>query len=75
MYTIVYIFLQIRLQRQALEWRGGYKFWSCADVDIVNPVENKQKLCQNGEFDDSMGWYKHIYETLILFFSLFFKDF
>ena len=25
----------IRLVRQALEWGGKYKFWSCADVDIV----------------------------------------
>ena len=48
-------FQQIRLQRNALEWSGSYKFWSCADVDIVNAVENQQKLCENGEFDDSIG--------------------
>lgn len=24
----------IRLLRQASEWSSGYRFWSCADVDI-----------------------------------------
>ena len=25
----------MRLIRQASEWGGNYRFWSCADVDII----------------------------------------
>ena len=28
-----------RLVRQAGEWGSRYKFWSCADVDIVQPKD------------------------------------
>lgn len=26
----------LRLLRQADEWSNGYRFWSCADIDIKN---------------------------------------
>ena len=50
-----YIFIQIRLQRSALEWSGNYKFWSCADVDIVKPRIGKALSCINGKLDTSNG--------------------
>ena len=28
--------IQIRLVRQAAEWGSSYRFWSCADVNIIN---------------------------------------
>jgi hypothetical protein len=47
-------YLKVRLQRQALEWSGGYRFWSCADVDITKPGINSeldQGFCAyNGDF-------------------------
>ena len=33
-YTCDHCFIQ--LLRQATEWGGGYRFWSCADVTIVD---------------------------------------
>lgn len=36
----------IRLQRQAEEWGPTYRFWSCADVDIVGE-DTYSKTCSN----------------------------
>ena len=33
---LLILLFQIRLIREAAEWGPRYKFWSCADVDIVN---------------------------------------
>ena len=32
---LLILLFQIRLIREAAEWGPRYKFWSCADVDIV----------------------------------------
>lgn len=46
----------IRLLRQAREWSGGYTFWSCADVDIVNSINSDQDLCMgHGSYSRSSG--------------------
>ena len=33
--------------RQALEWGGQYKFWSCADVDIITQKLSSREACSN----------------------------
>lgn len=38
----------IRLVRQALEWSQKYLFWSCADIDIVQPGEYKEDCSGHG---------------------------
>ena len=40
----------IRIQRQAIEWGKRYKFWSCADVDIVqeNLSNDNSNICLGG---------------------------
>lgn len=30
----------LRLLRQADEWSNGYRFWSCADIDIKNRMSS-----------------------------------
>ena len=39
----------IRLVRQAGEWGSRYKFWSCADVDIVQPKDYKEVCSGHGK--------------------------
>jgi hypothetical protein len=38
----------IRLLRQASEWSNSYRFWSCADVKIVNQKEYKEDCLGHG---------------------------
>ena len=38
----------IRLLRQALEWSQRYLFWSCADVDIVQPGQYREECSGHG---------------------------
>ena len=38
----------IRLLRQALEWSQRYLFWSCADVDIVQPGKYREECSGHG---------------------------
>ena len=47
----------VRLMRQALEWGGRYRFWSCADVDIVAPgvVASSEKCGGKGLFNARTG--------------------
>jgi hypothetical protein len=47
----------IRLMRQAIEWGGSYKFWSCADVDIVSPgsMSASAKCSNNGRYNKRQG--------------------
>ena len=47
----------IRLMRQAREWSGGYRFWSCADVDIVRPRSlDAEEMCSfNGRWRAEAG--------------------
>ena len=49
--------LQIRLMRSASEWGGQYRFWSCADVNIINLVQPwfNSLVCVHGKLDDSIG--------------------
>lgn len=42
----------IRLLRQADEWSNGYRFWSCADIDIKS---RKRTLIGNNIVDCSFG--------------------
>ena len=37
----------IRLVRQALEWSNRYLFWSCADVDILQPRDYAEDCSGN----------------------------
>ena len=52
---------QIRLLRQAREWGNKYTFWSCADVNILDPNTDKADiqgttLCSgNGKYDTVSG--------------------
>ena len=39
----------IRLIRQALEWSERYLFWSCADVDIVQPGKYREDCFGHGK--------------------------
>ena len=42
--------------RRAQEWSRGYKFWSCADVDIISKQLPDKELCtENGKYDKSSG--------------------
>ena len=42
--------------RRAQEWSRGYKFWSCADVDIISKQLPAKELCtENGKYDKSSG--------------------
>lgn len=40
----------LRLLRQADEWSSGYRFWSCADVDIKQRKEYKETCSGNGKY-------------------------
>ncbi|XP_030757105.1 uncharacterized protein LOC115882976 isoform X4 [Sitophilus oryzae] len=40
----------LRLIRQALEWGVGYKFWSCADVDIKIRKEFRENCGGHGRY-------------------------
>lgn len=41
-------FVQIRLVRTAGEWGSSYRFWSCADIDIVTKGALKEdQICSN----------------------------
>uniref|UniRef100_A0A182FFV1 DOMON domain-containing protein n=1 Tax=Anopheles albimanus TaxID=7167 RepID=A0A182FFV1_ANOAL len=40
----------LRLVRQADEWGGNYRFWSCADVDIVPRREHHETCSGHGKF-------------------------
>lgn len=40
----------LRLLRQADEWSSGYRFWSCADVDIKQRKEFKETCSGNGKY-------------------------
>ena len=42
--------------RRAQEWSRGYKFWSCADVDIISKQLPAKELCtENGKYEKSSG--------------------
>ena len=43
----------IRIQRQAIECGKKYKFWSCADVDIVSSTDNKNICLGGGNYNPS----------------------
>ena len=38
----------IRLLREASEWSNNYRFWSCADVDIVEQKKYKETCMGHG---------------------------
>ncbi|XP_050076124.1 uncharacterized protein LOC126563522 [Anopheles maculipalpis] len=40
----------LRLVRQADEWGGNYRFWSCADVDVVPRREHHETCSGHGKF-------------------------
>lgn len=40
----------LRLLRQADEWSAGYRFWSCADVDIKNRKDFRETCSGNGKY-------------------------
>nr|XP_014100024.1 uncharacterized protein LOC106624750 isoform X5 [Bactrocera oleae] len=40
----------LRLLRQADEWSAGYRFWSCADVDIKNRKDFREACSGNGKY-------------------------
>ena len=45
--------------RRAQEWSRGYKFWSCADVDIISKQLPVKELCtENGKYEKSSGKFK-----------------
>ena len=42
--------------RSAREWSKRYKFWSCADVDIVPQKLSGETFCsRNGNYEESLG--------------------
>ena len=41
--------------RQAAEWGPRYKFWSCADVDILPSLEEAQQCGEGGRLEVSTG--------------------
>ena len=43
--------------RRAQEWSRGYKFWSCADVDIISTqLPAAKEICnENGKYEKSSG--------------------
>ena len=45
----------VRLMRQAREWGGGYRFWSCADVDIIANVAASERCSGKGRFNKRSG--------------------
>ena len=51
----------VRLMRQAREWGGGYRFWSCADVDIVANVADAERCSGKGRFNKRSGMKKCTY--------------
>ena len=40
----------MRLLRQADEWSSGYRFWSCADIDIKNRKQFKETCSGHGQY-------------------------
>nr|CAD7200768.1 unnamed protein product [Timema douglasi] len=40
----------VRLMRQAKEWSDGYRFWSCADVDILSRDKFKENCSGHGRY-------------------------
>ncbi len=47
----------IRLMRQALEWGRRYRFWSCADIDIVSAgsMSSSEKCSNEGRYNSRNG--------------------
>uniref|UniRef100_H2XT76 EGF-like domain-containing protein n=1 Tax=Ciona intestinalis TaxID=7719 RepID=H2XT76_CIOIN len=45
----------IRLFRQASEWGGAYRFWSCSDVTILRHPNASSKCLNNGTCDPVTG--------------------
>ena len=56
------IFPQIRLMRTASEWSQSYRFWSCADIDIVKrgTLDDQQLCSKHGKHDKNGGLLKKI---------------
>lgn len=40
----------LRLLRQADEWSNGYRFWSCADIDIIPRKQYRETCSGHGKF-------------------------
>ncbi|KAK3762553.1 hypothetical protein RRG08_032084 [Elysia crispata] len=44
----------LRMLKQAREWGGGYTFWSCTDINLVNTTIPDDERCSfRGNFDGS----------------------